>query len=118
MLLCVLTITFLFCPAMQCRLALFFIWPFYSRSGSRMVLQSVCAPHLLFCLGRLHQWFFILYVPITFPSVWAGSICGSSFCMYPTPSLLSGQGPSVVPYSVCTPHLLTAKHTCHLPYNM
>ncbi|OCT83572.1 hypothetical protein XELAEV_18021714mg, partial [Xenopus laevis] len=69
------------------------------RQGISVVVHSVCAPHLPLCLGRLHLWFLILYVPLTFPSVWAGSICGSLFCMWPSPSSLSGQAPSVVPHS-------------------
>ncbi|OCT67052.1 hypothetical protein XELAEV_18038334mg, partial [Xenopus laevis] len=67
--------------------------------GPSVVPYSVCAPHLPLCLDRLHLWFLILYVPLTFPSVWTGSICGSSFCMYPSPSPLSGHAPSVVPHS-------------------
>ncbi|OCT59423.1 hypothetical protein XELAEV_18000845mg, partial [Xenopus laevis] len=63
-----------------------------------VVPHSVCAPHLPLCLGRVHMWFLILYVPLTFPSVWAGSICGSSFCMYLSPSPLSGQDPSMIPH--------------------
>ncbi|OCT88062.1 hypothetical protein XELAEV_18016690mg, partial [Xenopus laevis] len=73
--------------------------------GPSVSPHSVCAPHLLLCLGRVHLWFLILYVPLTFSSVWAGSICGSSFCMCPSPSPLSGQAPSVVDHSVSTPHL-------------
>ncbi|OCT62362.1 hypothetical protein XELAEV_18043443mg, partial [Xenopus laevis] len=70
-----------------------------SGQGPSVVPHSVCTTHLLLYLGRVHLWFLTLYVPLTFPSVWAGSICGSSLCMYHSPSLLSGQGPSVVPHS-------------------
>ncbi|OCT67048.1 hypothetical protein XELAEV_18038330mg, partial [Xenopus laevis] len=61
-----------------------------------VVPHSVCAPHLPLCLGRFHLWFLILYVPLTFPSVWIGSICGSSFCMYPSLSPLSVQVGSTI----------------------
>ncbi|OCT75081.1 hypothetical protein XELAEV_18034071mg, partial [Xenopus laevis] len=69
------------------------------RQRPSVVPHSVCATHLPLCLGRVHLWFLILYVPLTFPSVWAGSICGFYFSMYPSPSPLSGQAPSVVSHS-------------------
>ncbi|OCT73432.1 hypothetical protein XELAEV_18036409mg [Xenopus laevis] len=65
--------------------------------GPSVVPHSVCAPHLPLCLGRVHLWFFILYVPLTFPFLWAGSICGSSLCMCPSPSPLSGQAKRLMP---------------------
>ncbi|OCT86116.1 hypothetical protein XELAEV_18019810mg, partial [Xenopus laevis] len=70
--------------------------------GPSVVPHSVCTPHLPLCLGRVHLWFLILYVPLTFYSVWEGSICGSSFCMCPSPFPLSGQDPSVITGLPCT----------------
>ncbi|OCT75396.1 hypothetical protein XELAEV_18030575mg [Xenopus laevis] len=85
----------LFCAQME--LTDHLLWP-----GPSVVTHSVFTTHFIICLGKVHLWFLILYVPSTVPSVWPGFICYSLFCMCHSSSPLSGQGPSVVPHSVCT----------------
>ncbi|OCT65356.1 hypothetical protein XELAEV_18041595mg [Xenopus laevis] len=100
------------CGSSFCRVHLGFL--ILSGQGPSVVPYCVCTPCLPFCLSRVHLCFLILYVPLTFSSVWTGSICGSSFCMYLSPSPLTEQDPSVVPRSVCTPHLPLCLSRVHL----